>query len=285
MPAVAVVTDSTASLTAAELAEHQVVGGLRVVPLDVVIDDQAQSEEQVSPTQVAAALRRGSRVSTSRPNPAAFAAVYDELAQAGATAIVAVLLSGEVSGTCDSARLAVGEAKVPVTVVDSRQIGVGVGFATLAAARAAARGVPHSQVAAAARSVAERTEALLYVDTLEYLKRGGRVTAGQAWVGNALAVKPLLQLRDGRVEPLERVRTASRALGRLVEVARERAHGQPRDVGVLHLDAPDRAAEVLERVSAGLPEGGRRVVREVGGVLGAHVGPGMVGVALSPLPD
>ncbi len=122
----------------------------------------------------------------------------------------------------------------------------------------------------------------LYVDTLEYLRRGGRVGAAAAMVGSALAVKPLLNLADGRLEPLERVRTASRALARLEELAVRAAGSRPVDLAVQHLAAAERAEDMAERLRRRIPGVRSVYVGEVGAVVGAHVGPGMLGVVVAP---
>ena len=215
---VALVTDSTASLPADLVRERRIT----VVPLQVVIGAKAYDEgvdAEVTPQMLAEALRGWVPVSTSRPNPDAMLEVYDKLAADGAEAIVSVHISGELSGTFESAQLAGRRASVPVIPVDSRQVGMGTGFAVLAAADAIADGADAEAVAAAARDRAASTTSLFYVDTLEYLRRGGRMGAAAALVGSALAVKPILTLDDGRVVPFEKVRTATKALSRLEELA------------------------------------------------------------------
>jgi len=122
----------------------------------------------------------------------------------------------------------------------------------------------------------------LYVDTLEYLRRGGRVSPAVAMLGSALAVKPILHLVDGRLEVLERVRTASRALARLEELVVEGAGDRPVDVGVQHLASAERAEQLADRLRVRLPRLGELFVSEVGAVVGAHVGPGMIGVVVAP---
>ena len=276
---VAVVTDSTAHLTAQEAGELDV----QVVPLEVVIAGRTGLDEvDVGSAQVAQALRDWEPVSTSRPAPARFVAAYEDARHAGATAVVSVHLSGALSGTVDAARLAAGEASLPVTVVDSRQIGLGFGFAVLDAARRAAAGAGVDEVAVVATTRAEAASTIFYVDTLEYLRRGGRIGAASAFLGNVLAVKPLLDVVDGHIEPLEKVRTSARALGRLVDLAVERADGRPVDIGVHHLDSPQRAARAAELLTQRVPQADQVSVRELGAVIGAHVGPGVVAVVVAP---
>ena len=127
-----------------------------------------------------------------------------------------------------------------------------------------------------------RTSTFFYVDTLEYLRRGGRIGAAQALLGTALAVKPLLHLQDGEIQPLEKVRTSSRAVARLEELALERAGAEPVDIAVHHLDNAERADALAQRLQARLPAVGQMVVSEVGAVIGAHVGPGLLAVVVAP---
>ncbi len=278
-----IVTDSTA-MVPPELAAAR---GIVVVPLQVVIGSQAYDEgsPEASPARVAEALREFLPVSTSRPAPAAMLEVYEKAASAGADAILSIHLSGEMSGTFESAQLAAREAPVPVTCVDSRQVGVATGYAVLSAADALDGGGDVAAAAAAARRRAELAHSLFYVDTLEYLRRGGRIGAASALFGGALAIKPLLTIADGRVSTLEKVRTATRALGRLADLAVEAAGAQQVDVCVAHLASPDRAGVLVDELTRRLADNlaGREAwCGELGAVLGAHVGPGMVAVCVAP---
>lgn len=287
MAHVALVTDSTASLPP-EVAEKH---GIVVVPLQVVIGAKCYDEGVeggATAETVAQALREWTPVSTSRPSPAAMLEVYEQAAAAGATAIVAVHLSSELSGTYESAQLAARDAPVPVTTVDSRQLGMATGFAVISAAEVLAAGGSPEEAAETVRRRTADTTSLFYVDTLEYLRRGGRIGAAAALLGSALSVKPLLQLEDGRIGMREKVRTAGRALARLEELAVAAAGQRQVDVAVAHLANPERAGLLAEnlrgRLAANL--GDREVVvGEVGAVIGAHVGPGMVAVMVSPLPQ
>ena len=280
---VAIVTDSTASLPPELAAER----GILVVPLQVVIGATVYDEgaDGATPELVAAALREWKPVSTSRPSPAALLEVYEEAAAAGATEIVSVHLSGEMSGTYESAQLAARDASVRVVPVDTRQVGVATGFAALAAADVIDAGGTADEAAAAALARASATASLFYVDTLEYLRRGGRIGAAAALLGGALAVKPLLQIDDGTVASLERVRTSGRALARLEELAVQAAGEADVDVCVAHLASPERAGQLAEKLADRLAAnlGGRDVwCGELGAVLGAHVGPGMIAVCVAP---
>lgn len=285
MSRVVVVTDSTASLPP-EVAQAR---GIRVVPLQVVIGARSLDEgpDGATPDVVAQALRDFVPVSTSRPAPALFTEVYRELSADGVEEIVSIHLSGEMSGTFESAQLAGLEVELPVHVVDSRQVGIATGYAALTAVDVIDAGGTAQEAAEAALARGRAATSLFYVDTLEYLRRGGRIGATAAIVGSALSVKPLLQIADGKVVPRERVRTASRALARLADLAVEAARDQPVDVCVSHLANADRAEELAASLAERLAEGleGREVMcGELGAVLGAHVGPGMVAVCVSPRP-
>jgi DegV family protein with EDD domain len=276
---VAVVTDSTSYLPPELVAEH----GITVVPLQVVIGGTAYDEGgETSSTTVAEALRSWTPVTTSRPTPAAFAEAYECMAEQGAEGVVSVHLSAQMSGTVESAQLAAKEAPVRVEVVDSRSLGMGLGNAVLSAARSAVEGAEVDDVAQAARRRAGSSTAVFYVDTLEYLRRGGRIGPAAALLGSALAVKPLLHLVDGHIEPLEKVRTSARAISRLEDLAAEKAGDADVDVAVHHLANPDRAASLAERLRGRLPGLKDLHVSEVGAVVGAHVGPGMLAVVVSP---
>ena len=281
-----VVTDSTASLPPEVALER----GIVVVPLQVVIGATVYDEgaEGATPELVAQALKDFRPVSTSRPAPAALLEVYEKAASDGADQVLSIHLSGDMSGTHESALLASRDASVPVTVVDSRQVGVATGYAALSASDVLDAGGSVAEAAHAARVRADRATALFYVDTLEYLRRGGRIGAAAALLGGALAVKPLLRIEDGRVANLERVRTSARALSRLEDLIVEAAGDQDDDLCVSHLANPDRAGELAgrlgDRLAANLD--GREVwCGELGAVLGAHVGPGMVAACVAPRLD
>ncbi len=276
---VAVVTDSTAYLPES-LASGS---GLTVVPLTVVIGGRSGLEgSEVTPDQVARALSaRRIQVTTSRPAPAQFVQAYARLVDAGAPGIVSVHLSSRLSGTYDSAVLAAAEFPGLVEVVDSRSTGMGLGFAALAA-------VGHADLAAArhaAQTAAAHSSVLFYVDTLEHLRRGGRINAASALVGTALAVKPILHFADGEIVVRDRVRTTSRALAKLVGLAAAAATSPVVDLAVHHLAAPERAADLLAQLRERLADRiGVYYSSEVGAAVGAHVGPGLVCVIVQNRP-
>lgn len=276
---VAIVTDSTAYLPDDVVARH----GIVVVPLKVVLRGRPLDEgTEATPAGLAEALRQRRIVTTSRPSPETFAAEYRRLAEAGAREIVSVHLSAELSGTYEAALLAARDAPVPVRVVDSRTLAMAMGFPVLTAAEAAEDGASAEDAAVAAEKRAASTSGFFYVDTLEHLRRGGRIGAAAAFMGTALAVKPLLHVLDGRVAPLEKVRTSAKAISRLEEIALEAAGDAPVDLAVHHLASPERAESLAGRLRERLPLLGELYVSEVGAVIGAHAGPGLLAVVVSP---
>jgi DegV family protein with EDD domain len=247
---VAVVTDSTAYLP----AELSGTYDLTVVPLTVVINGESGLEgSQITPAEVARALgARRSAVSTSRPAPSQFADAYRKLLEAGADGIVSVHLSASLSGTFEAAQLAAAEVSPLIEVVDSKTTGMGLGFAALAAATVAGRGEPIASVRRAAVDNADQVSTLFYVDTLEFLRRGGRIGAASALLGTALSVKPILHVLDGSIVVRDKVRTAGRALARLADAVTMRLGDRLRDC----------------------------YITEIGAVVAAHVGPGVAGVVV-----
>lgn len=274
---VAIVTDSTGYLT-----DELMPAGVSVVPVAVILEGRSFDEgTQISPAEVAAALRRKAPVSTSRPAPARFAETYARLADRGHDAVVSIHLSGDLSGTYDGACLAARDARIPVSVVDTRTVGTALGFAVREAAAVAATGAGPEEVAAAASRRAADSRTWLVVDSLDQLRRGGRIGAAQALLGSALMVKPILELSEGRIVPLEKLRTLGRAVARMAEIACAYAAGRPADVIVQHCAAEERATELASTLRAGLPNADVHLV-EVGAVISAHVGLGTLSVAVCP---
>jgi len=280
---VAVVTDSTAYLPAELSGSYD----LTVVPLTVVIyGTEGLEGVQIQPAEVARALSaRRSMVSTSRPAPSQFADAYRKLLAAGADGIVSVHLSAKLSGTYEAACLAAADLGDRVQVVDSETTGMGLGFTALAAAQAATEGKDLASVRDAAADHASRVSTLFYVDTLEFLRRGGRISAAEALLGTALAVKPILHVVDGAIVVRDKVRTAGRALAKLVDLAVEAAADSDVDIAVHHLQSPDRATALADAVANRLNDRLRDIyITEIGAVVAAHVGPGVAGVVVHRRP-
>ncbi|MBD5787910.1 DegV family protein [Cellulosimicrobium terreum] len=275
-----VVTDSTASLPAG-VAEG--LDGFEVVPLHVVVDDESFLESvEIGPDDVARHLVDGRHVSTSQPAPEAFADAYARAADTGAREVVSVHLSGDLSGTVHAAALAASRAAVPVRVVDSRTVAMGLGFAATAAATAAGTGADADAVARRALAVADSSRAIFCVDSLEHLRRGGRISAAAATLGTVLGVRPLLAVRDGRIEVIQKVRTRAAAVERMTTVAVESAARRALPALAVHhagdAEGADRLADELAARS-----GLEITVSPVSAVLGAHVGPGVLAVVVADL--
>lgn len=282
----AVVTDSTASLRAEQAGERDIA----VVPLQVIVDGESRAESPAgaSASVVADAMRAGSSVTTSQPPPEAFAELYARLADHGYTSVVAAHLSQEMSGTYEAAVRAAERAPIPVTVIDSGAVAMGLGYAVMSGAESAAGGAAPEVVEQIIRTRAAAAQTYFSVHSLEYLRRGGRIGRAGALVGSALSMKPLLQMVDGMVAPLERVRTGSRALARLealaVSAANEATSGLV-DIAVHHLDAEETAVRVADDIAEDLARPSEVGIYELSAVLGVHVGPGTIGVVVSPRPD
>lgn len=288
---VALVTDSTSCLPPESTEGIDAL--LAIVPLNVTVDGATFVEgETITRGEVAEAQERGAELSTSRPAPARVLEAYEELVERGATHIVSVHAAAQLSSTVSSARLAAAEAPVPVEVIDSSTLGMAMGFAVMAGLEAAAGGAEMDDVAARVREVAAGAQAAFYVDSLEPLRRGGRVGRAGALLGSALSIKPLLTLHDGVIEPLERVRTTNRAMDRLVERTRtsidELSTGGPgRTVVAVHsLARQDLAADVLARLQEECGDAvSSWVEAPLGAVVTVHVGAGTVACVVARLPE
>jgi DegV family protein with EDD domain len=278
MSSVAIVTDSTAHLPPG-VGEHL---GITVVPLRVTVGSSVGTDGvDITPADVTKALRDKVFVTTSRPSPADFATAYRSVLDAGASNVVSVHLSAALSGTWESAILAAQDFGYGVVrVVDSRSTAMALGFAVMAAAEAAQQGGTAAQAQDAAVSTVDRTRTYFYVDTLEYLRRGGRIGTAAALLGTSLSVKPLLHMLDGQIVPLEKVRTSSKAIARLVRLTVEAAGTGTVDVAVHHLSAAERAAALAAEIRAGVPRLGQLHISELGAVVGAHLGPGVLGTVV-----
>lgn len=275
---VAIVTDSTASLPAQVVAQL----GIQVVALQVKIGRDVNTEDRVERSDLITALRQQVPVATAEPPSAAFFWTYQDAADAGAREVVSIHISGRLSATCESARAAAERAHIPVHVVDSQTSGMSLGLLTIAAARAARGGRSAADIVRLVTARQRQGDQLIYVDTLEHLRRGGRIGAASAFLGTALSIKPLLAVAGGEIVPLTRVRGTRRALDRLVDIARTRSAGRAVDAAIEHVDAPDRAAELAHLLGARMPATPQPLVTSSSAVLAAHLGPGAVGLSLAP---
>lgn len=269
----AVVTDSTADLPAA-LTEAR---SISVVPLTVMIEGQTYLDG----VEISAAefYSRNASATTSQPSPAAFAETYRRLLE-DHEEVVSLHISARLSGTY-SAAVQGAEMVEPgrVRVVDTGLVSMPLGLATLVAAEMAAAGEPAEAVERKVGEVSRAASVYFVVATLENLRRGGRIGSAAALVGSVLQVKPVLTIREGEVAPMERVRTQERAIARLVELVRSADRGSGICAIVGHAAAggqAERIAEAIEPVCDSL------LVQPLGPVVGAHAGPGTVGVGCYP---
>ncbi|MDW3215387.1 MAG: DegV family protein [Ilumatobacteraceae bacterium] len=269
-----IVTDSSCDLPEAVVAEH----GVRVVPLSIRFgDEEFIDREQLTTAEFwARCSQQDTLPETAAPAPGQFEQTYRELIAEGATGIVVVSLSGALSATMQSAELAARSIdEVPIRVVDSRSVTLGVGTIVLACARLAADGASIDEVEALAVDRASRTKVFGALDTLENLKKGGRIGNAKALLATALAIKPIIEVVDGAVEQSGKQRTRSKALKFLVDKVAE-YEGRISDLAVLHADCSD----VDQFVELLRPHyDGEIVVGEIGPVIGTHAGRGTIGVA------
>jgi DegV family protein with EDD domain len=277
----AVVVDSTAYLPAELIERHR----LHSVSLYVTLDGEQRRESEIAGAEYDdfyERLRRSADgATTSQPSVGDFRAVYEPLLDEGRE-IVSIHLSAGISGTCDSARQArqqlidEGRGGERILVYDSRSACGGAGLLAIAAARAAEGGVQGTDVLATVERARDGLKMWFAIDTLEYLRKGGRIGSAQAWLGSALQIKPILTLEE-EITPIERVRTRRRAFERMVEFARERRRDGARAWVVQHIHDPETARHLVDECRQ-VFDSDPVFVSEIGPVIGAHIGPGLLGV-------
>jgi DegV family protein with EDD domain len=279
----AIVCDTTAYLPTELVREH----GIHLVSLYVSLEGRQERESEVADyDEFYDRLRQSEEsVTTSQPSVGDFVSVYEPLLAQGKT-IVSLHLSAGISGTCEAAvqaseRLAEqGRGGERVRVYDSRSAAGGLGLLALAGARAAAGGGDGDAVLERIQAARDGFRMWFAIDTLEYLRRGGRIGAARAWLGSTLKIKPILTLEE-EITPIERVRTRRRAFERMVEFARERHDGGADGWVIQHIQDAESARHLVEQC--------RQIfgcepvfVSEIGPVIGAHVGPGLLGIGGVP---
>jgi DegV family protein with EDD domain len=277
-PRVAVVTDSTASLPAELAAKWHIA----TVHMQLRIGDELTDEMYVRSDHLLRAMAAEVPITSEPPELDAFFWNYQDAWGRGADAIVSVHLSERLSPVAQVARAAASRVRIPVHIVDAQSSGMTLGFAALAAAQAAAAGASPAEVREAAERRARDTKVLIYVDTLEYLRRGKRIGAAAAMFGTALSVKPLLTVNNGEVEPIDKVLGSERAVSKVVSRTVQMAGGRPVDIAVEHFAAPERGEELLAELRRRVPGGREFVLSQVSGAIGANVGPGALAVTISP---
>lgn len=281
MPGVRIVCDSTADLEPAFRAAH----AIRVVPLKVIFGDEVfEDGETIHPPDFFARMARSTvHPRTSQPSPAEFEAVFRELTADG-SAVVCTTIAAAMSGTHASAVQArAALADRDIRVIDTETVAVGHNAVVHDAVAAADGGAGAAEVEAAARWCMEHQRLLFTVETLEYLRRGGRIGGARALVGSMLDIKPILAITGGVIEPVDRVRTFSRALDRIAGSVAQAASGWGgARVVIGHGDRAGVAAQLADQLGPRIAPGTVDVV-EIGPVIGCHAGPGAIGVGFRPL--
>lgn len=285
MRSIALVTDSSAALPAATLEQLKTEGGFSLVELPVTVGNRALNDLPTDQIDAAIALAhvQGEQVLTSGVAPGTLVDAYEHLAAQGYTAIISVHLSGELSGTCDAARLAAQLVDVPVVVVDSLNLAMGLGEPVLRLHRLLAREQDLEQATAVAEELCASVELFFFIPTLDALKRGGRVSPALAMVGQMFQIRPVATVLDGKLHYVERPRTTSKAIERLAALTEQASSER---AGELPLDVPlkDReAANLLRRqgqVVAIHYSGNEEQAREFQKTLGSIAS----GAVLTPLP-
>jgi DegV family protein with EDD domain len=274
-----IITDSTANIPSAIVQQL----GIHVVPLTVLWGkDVYRDQVDITSAQLYARLRTAKEMpSTSQVSPEEFQRVFAPLVQAGSS-ILGIFISGGLSGTVESALQA--KASFPdakIQIIDSRNTVMALGFPVLAAARAVMEGAELEEAAAIAQRTIANSGVMFMVDTLDFLHRGGRIGGAQHLIGTALNMKPLLEVQDGRVESVERIRTKAKAKDRMLELLRDRIGGRsPLRLSPLHVDAESDGLE-LQRLVQERFQPVENILVEASPIIGIHVGPGTVGVVYS----
>ncbi len=277
MSKVAIVTDSTAYIPEDLLREYQI----SVAPQELIWGDKTYEDGvDIQPDEFYQRLKTATVMpTTSQVTIPNFHKLFQNLLVQGKD-ILAILISAKLSGTIDSAVQAKGMLPgATIEIVDSYSTAMAMGFQVLTVARAAQKGASLEECKRLAEEVRHHTGVVFAVDTLEFLHRGGRIGGGSRFLGTALNIKPLLEVRGGRVEALERVRTRKKSLMRLIEIIEERTKGKsPIRLATIHANAEDEAREVLEELTRRLNPA-EAIFSTVSPVIGTHAGPGTVGIA------
>jgi DegV family protein with EDD domain len=277
MSKIAIVTDSTAYLPQPLVDQYH----LTVCP-QILIWDQATYQDGVDimPTEFYERLKTAKVMpSSSQVAIPTFKSVFGKLLDQG-YGVLAILLSAKLSGTIDSAVQARDAyPQAPIEIVDSLTVGLELGLHVLAAARAAEAGASLAECTSIAEQAKKHTHFYITVETLEFLHRGGRIGGAQRFLGTALNIKPILDIRDGRLEAVERVRTRGKALTRLIELVEESVAGRkPVRLACMHANAEAEAREVLAQAASRLGAI-EAILGDVSPVIGTHAGPGTIGLA------
>jgi DegV family protein with EDD domain len=278
MTKIAILTDSTANLPVEWLEQYNI----QVIPLKIHWGKETfRDGVDITPNEFYTRLTHSKTFPiTSQPSIQDFLQRFENLAEQ-ADGIVVPLISSGISGTVASAQAATRQFnRVPVEIIDTHITSVGQVLIILAAARSAEQGNSLQEVRYAADEVAKRLHVFFAVDTLEYLHRGGRINGASRYLGTALGIKPILFFNsEGKIDALERVRTKRKAVERLITLAEEKANGRRVHVGIVHANASQEAQEFRDEVAKRL-NCMEILTVEFSSVIGVHVGPGTIGIAL-----
>lgn len=282
---VRIVGDSTSYLTAAQLAQY----GIQVVSLSVVWNDRSVPEVEITDLDGFYDELRGMKdlPGTSQPSVGQFLDAFRPAIDAGDD-VVSLHFSSGISGTYESAVQAKAQLEregvdpLRVTVIDTGSACGGYGLILMAAGAAALRGEGHGEVVKAAHEMMQGLSFWFAIDTLEYLRRGGRIGAVASVVGGAIKIKPILTVDSSGIIPVERVRTEARVLSRIADLAAEHIPAEGGGYIVQQVQAPDRAQKVIDDLTGRFGSAPTFMPDEIGPVIGAHVGPGLIGVGVFP---
>lgn len=280
MNKIAIVTDSSAYLS----EEFVKMNNIHVIPLRIHWGEETLLDGiDISPSQFYERLEKSATIpSTSQPSAGDFIELFDRLSD-DHEAILAPLISSGISGTVDSAKLAIKTFnKIPVVVIDSLTTSAGLGMIVKAAVQAVAKGKNIQEIERLSNEIINTTKTFFVVDTLKYLHKGGRIGGASRYLGSALDIKPILYFDDqGKIEALEKVRTKRKAVERLLNLAEEHSKGERVFVSLIHANRLDEVMQLKEKVAKRLLC--REVdVYELSPVIGTHVGPGTIGIAVFP---
>jgi DegV family protein with EDD domain len=280
MNKIALVTDSTANMPPAMVAQYQV----HVIPVRIQWDEETLVDGvDISATQFYERLVKSKSIpTTSQPSAGDFMALFERLAK-DHDGIIAPLISSGVSGTVNSAETALQTfSQVPVEMIDTHLAAGAAGLVVETAARAIASGADLKAVRAAVDRVRATVKVYFVVDTLKYLHKGGRIGGASRYMGTALDIKPILYLDDnGKIDALEKVRTKKKAIERIIELAAEHVGASKARAVVMHANAPEEAERVRAQVEARM-DCEQVDIYEIGPAVGVHVGPGAIGLSVCP---
>jgi DegV family protein with EDD domain len=275
MNGIKIVTDSTADLPKELVTKHEIT----VIPLKIIFGEKEIFRDGIDITteQIYKQMEKNNIPGTSQPTPAEFVSAYKKLASDGSS-IISIHISSEMSGTYQSARLA--KEMLPdldVEVIDSRQVSMALGLIVLKAAKLANEGRTKPEILKTVDRIISNIQVYFIVDTLKYLQHGGRIGKAEAFLGTILNVKPILHIKDGLVQPHEKIRSKTRAIERLVQIYSDYTGSKKTMCSIVHGMNPADFKELVKKITPLLMYD-EPVFSTLGSVVGTHVGPGVIGI-------